>query len=188
MEPVSLVHTLINQHFCIKDATIDDVFNSLEVKRSKKILLDNKFDWDFLFDEKIWNTQKRFILFDKVNQWTYLQWNVNDFEETKRFAQLLSKKLDTAVYYFFIDPWVFTCMWVLAEKGILTKVYFEYQDEIIHDEGYLEAENVIRITLKKEGEDEFWEDKYWQLYETICQPISILNTKESIKAIKGTLK
>ena len=183
-----LINTLINHHFCIKDSTTDSVLNVLDTSFTDTFLFDNKFDWDFLFGDKIEDNKKRFLLFDKINDWNYLRWNVWDFEETERLTLYISEKLNTKVYYFFIDPWIFTLRWVLADKGQLIKSYFESHDKILIDKGYFEIEGKIRTELKKEGDEEFWEDKFWQLYEKICQPIEIMNKNKNIKTIKGELK
>ena len=78
--------------------------------------------------------------------------------------------------------------WILADKGKLVKVYFESHGQILNDEGYFEIEEEIRTELKKGGEGEFWEDKFWQLYEKICQPIDIMNTMTNLLTVKGELR
>ena len=183
-----MINTLINHHFCIKGSTSNDILSVLDTAYSETFLFDHEFDWDFLFGDRIDGTKKHFLLFDKINEWNYLRWNVWDFEETKKLTLLISEKLNTKVYYFFIDPWIFTLRWVLADKGKLVKAYFESHGQILNNEGHFEIEDKIRTELQKEGEDEFWEDKFWQLYDKICQPIDIMNTMTSILAVKGELR
>lgn len=187
-EKQPLIYTLINRHFCIKDATTDNILDVLETSFIDAFIFDNKFNWDFLYDEKIKGNKKRFLLFDKINDWNYIIWNVRDFDETERLTLYISEKLNTKVYYFFIDPWIFTLEWVLAENGQLIKSYNESHDQIFIDKGHFEIEEKIRTELRKQGDEEFWEDKFWQLYEKICQPIRIINQHKNIKAFKGELK
>ncbi len=184
----TLINTLTNHHFCIKNTTLDCVLNSLDTSFTGTFVFDDSFDWDFLFGDTIEAHKKRFVLFDRINDWNYLRWNVWDFDETEKLTLYLSQKLNTTVYYFFIDPWIFTVRWILAENGELLKSYFESHDEIVIDKGQFEIEEKIRTELKKEGDGEFWEDKFWQLYEKICQPIESMNKITTIKAIKGEMK
>ena len=182
-----LINTLINHHFCINNSTTDSILKVLDTSFTDTILFDNEFDWNFLFGDEIKGNKKRFLLFDKINDWNYLRWNVWDFDETEKLTIHISDQLNTKVYYFFIDPWICTTRWVLADKGQLIKSYFESHDKILIDKGYFEIEEKIRTELKKQ-KNEFWEDKFWQLYENICQPIEIMNRNKNIKAIKGELK
>lgn len=183
----TLISTLINHHFCIENATSESILNVLDTSFTENILFDKGFDWNFLFGDKIEDTKKRFLLFDKINDWNYLRWNVWDFDEAEKLTLLISEKLNTKVYYFFIDPWIFTLRWILADKGQLLKSYFESCEEILVDKGFFEIEEKIRTELQKQGEEEFWEDKFWELYETICQPIERMNNYQAIKAVKGEL-
>jgi hypothetical protein len=182
-----LINTLINHHFCIENATAESILTVLDTSFTENILFDKEFDWDFLFGDKIDRNKKRFVLYDKINNWNYLRWNVWDFDEAERLTLHISEKLNTKVYYFFIDPWIFTIRWILADKGQLLKAYSESYDQILIDKGDFEIDEKIRTELQKQ-EDEFWEDKFWQLYEKICQPIEIMNKYQNIKAIKGELK
>ena len=183
-----LIETLINYHFCIYKSNIEDIIDNLDISFSEEISFDNTFDWAFLFGEEDGQDQKRFLLFDKINDWNYLRWNVQSFDENKQMALALSQKLNTKVYYFFIDPWIFTCEWVIAENGKLIKSFFESHDKVFEDEGYLDIETEIRAKLREAGKNEFWEDKFWELYDKICQPIEIMNSRENIPAIKGELR
>lgn len=182
-----LIDILINHHICIENSATENILNVIDTTFTENILFDKEFDWDFLFGDKIEENKKRFLLFDKINEWSYLRWNVWDFNETEKLTIHISEKLNTKVYYFFIDPWIFTLRWILADNGQLLKSYFESHDQILIDKGNFEIEEKIRAELKKE-KDEFWEDKFWQLYEQICQPIEIMNKYQNIKAIKGELK
>ena len=102
-----------------------------------------------IFDKKNENCDKRFLLFDKINEWNYLRWNVWDFEETKQMALILSKELNTKVYYFFIDPWIVTCRWILADNGELKESYFESHDQILNNQGEWES-------IKAEDKNDFF--------------------------------
>lgn len=183
-----LVSPLINHHFCIKHTIIGTVGSVLDTTHIEAFTFDSQFDWDFLFDETIKKTEKRFLLLDKITDWCYLQWNVTSFDKNKKMALFLSEQLQTEVAYFFIDPWIFTCSWVVAHDGKLVRAYSEAYEEILNEEGVLEQEQKIRVMLKEQdGEDEFWEDKFWELYETLVQPIEIINSLKKVSAIKGLL-
>jgi hypothetical protein len=183
-----LIDTLINHHFCIKDSNINYILKVLNISHSENILFDNKFDWDFLFDEKMKNFDKRFLLFDKINEWNYLRWNVWNFEETKKMTLILSKELNTKVYYFFIDPWICTCRWIMADKGQLIESYFESHENFLNEEGNWELVNKAKNEENEQEKVEFWDDKFWKLYKRTCQPIDIINDRQNILAIKGELK
>jgi hypothetical protein len=180
---IKLINTLINHHFCIKGSATKEILSVLNTSFSEEFLFDSTFASGFLFEE----TQKRFLLFDKINEWNYLIWNVWDFEETKKQALFISEKLNTQVYYFFIDPYICTLRWVLADKGKLIRSYYESHNNVLDDEGSFEIEDQIRTELKKQDGKEFWEDKFWLLYEKMCPPIEVMNSYESIAAIKGEL-
>ena len=158
----NLISSLINHHFCIENITKDTILEILKPLNYEIIEFNEKFDWSFLYDESNKKTTKPFILFDKINQWSYLILNIWDFEEIKKMSLFLSKELNAKVYYFFIDPWVATCRWVLADKGKLLKSYNESHETILNDDGYFEIENLIRSKLKDQKENEFWEDKFWE--------------------------
>ncbi|KAF2516016.1 hypothetical protein [Flavobacterium foetidum] len=183
----NLISSLVNCHFCIKNASKTSILKALNASNLEVVEFDEKFDWDFLSDENPNNTTKPFILFSEINEWCYLIWNVWDFEETKQMTLFLSKELNTKVYYFFIDPWIATCRWILTDKGKLLKSYNESHGTILNDEGDFEIETIIRNKLKDQKENEFWEDKFWKLYKNICQPIEILNKEQNILLTKGNL-
>ena len=183
----NLISSLVNQHFCIEHATKSSILEILKTSNTEVLEFDERFNWDFLSDKSLDNNIKPFMLFDKINEWNYLLWNVWDFEETKQMTLFLSKELNTKVYYFFIDPWIATCRWVLADKGKLLSSYYESHDKILNDECDFEIETAIRNKLKDQGEDEFWEDKFWELYTHLCQSIEILNKEQNILVTKGIL-
>ncbi|OOV16595.1 hypothetical protein BXU10_20810 [Flavobacterium sp. LM4] len=183
-----LINTLINHHFCIKDSNNNEILKVLNASYTEKVLVDNKFNWNFLFDEKTKNFDKQFLLFDKINEWNYLRWNVWDFEETKKMTLILSKELNTKVYYFFIDPWICTCRWIMADKGQLIESYFESHEKFLNEDGNWEFVNKPKNKQNKQEKAEFWEDKFWKLYKRSCQPIDIINHRQNISAIKGELK
>ncbi len=183
-----MINNLINHHFCIKGKTKDEILKCFNLEFKEHMIFDADFDWEFLFAEDIEN-KKRFILFDPINEWTYLRWNVWDFEETKALVSRLSKELNTEVNYFFIDPWIFTLRWIIARDSKLISVYYESHEEIIEQSGELNIENEVRERIKeKDGDEEFWEDKYWDLYEKMNPPITVLNEMKNINAIIGEIK
>ncbi|WGD35285.1 hypothetical protein [Olleya sp. YS] len=183
-----LINNLINHHFCIRGKTKEEILECLNIEFQEQIIFDADFDWEFLSAENVEN-KKRFILFDSINDWAYLRWNIWDFEVTKKLVSKISKELNTEVNYFFIDPWIFTLRWIIAKNGKVTRIYYEYQDVIIEQSGELELEKEIRKKIKKrDGENEFWEDKYWDLYEKMNPPITILNEKTEVSAVIGELK
>ncbi|KFF07099.1 hypothetical protein [Flavobacterium reichenbachii] len=176
----NLISALVNHHFCIENVTKSSVLEVLKVSNTEVLEFDEKFDWSFLSDENSNNTTKPFLLFTEINEWSYLIWNVWDFEETKQMALFLSKELNTKVYYFFVDPWIATCRWVLADKGNLLASYYESHGKILNNDGNSEIGNI----LKKE---DYFEDKFWNLYNSICQSIEILNKQQNVILTKGYL-
>ncbi|BFM43287.1 hypothetical protein CFS9_19280 [Flavobacterium sp. CFS9] len=176
----NLISSLINHHFCIENTAKSSILEVLKVSDTEVIEFDEKFDWSFLSDESSSKTTKPFLLFDQINEWNYLIWNVWDFEETRQMTLFLSKELNTKVYYFFVDPWIATCRWVLADKGNLLTSYYESHGEILNNDDNAETENIL------EQEDDF-EDKFWKLYNSICQQIEVLNKEQNIIVTKGYL-
>ena len=185
-EPV-LLHTLINHHFCIKNASPAEIVNKLDIAYVENTVFDMNFDFNFLYNERNENYEKRFLLFGEINNWSYIMMNVWDFDKNIEMAKLLSAKLQTEVYYFVIDPWIFTCCWIVADNGKIIRAYYESHGQVMQEQGYLEIENSIIEELKNEGND-FWEEKYWRLNEEICQPIDIINTQTEWDALKAELK
>ena len=186
-ETRNLISTLVNHHFCIENATKSSILEVLTTSNNEVLEFDENFDWLSFNKEDADNTTKPFLLFEKINEWSYLISNVWDFEEIKQWTLFLSKELDTKVYYFFLDPWIATCRWVLADKGKMLTSYYESHDTILNDEGDFEIETAIRNKLKDQGENEFWEYKFWELYNQLCQPIEILNKEQNILVTRGNL-
>jgi hypothetical protein len=59
---------------------------------------------------------------------------------------------------------------------------------VLVDEGISQVENTIRNQIKAvDGDKEWWEDKFWKLYEELALPISQLNVYPSVDAVKGRL-
>lgn len=174
------ISNLINHHFCIKGKYQDKVLKHLNPRFKKSLVFDHTFDWNFLSTEEGEN-EKRFILFEPTDGWTYMRWNVWDFEPNKSQALALSKELDTAVNYFFIDPWIATLSWVIAKKGEILSSYNESHAEILEQQGeFVPMGN-------KNKEPEFWEDKYWSFYYKMNLPISVLNHTKNLNAVIGEL-
>lgn len=181
------IHAICNHHFCIYSAPADKVLECLDTRQLEATRFDELFDWSFLLSEE-GTPERRFLLFDATGEWTYVRWNIMAFSDAKKTALQLSGRLGAKVYYFFIDPWIFTCCWVLAEEGRLIRSYLECAGEILETEGSLPIEDRIRQELaEEEKEDEFWEDKFWMLYESVCVPIEILNEQIPVNAFQGSL-
>ena len=51
-----MINTLINHHFCIKSSTRNAILSVLDTTYTETFLFDHKFDWDFLFGDKIEGT------------------------------------------------------------------------------------------------------------------------------------
>lgn len=176
----ALISSLINHHFCIENATKNSILEILNASNTEVTELGKQFDSVFLSDENSENTTKPFILFNEVNKWNYLIWNIWDFEETKQMTLFLSKELNTNVYYFFVDPWIATCRWVLADKGNLLKSYYESHGRILDNDGNSEKGKILN------PEDDF-ESKFWNIYNGLCPSIEILNKEETVILTKGYL-
>lgn len=176
----NLVSSLVNHHFCIENANKNSILEVLKTSNTEVVEFDEKFDWSFLTDENSDDTTKPFLLFDQINKWNYLIWKVWNFEETKQMTLFLSKELNTKVYYFFVDPWIATCRWVLADKGDLLSSYYESHGTILDNDGNSEIENALK------QKDDF-EDKFWNVYNSICQSIEILNKQQNVISTKGYL-
>ncbi|WP_421797271.1 hypothetical protein [Haliscomenobacter sp.] len=174
-------------HFCIKNASTKDIIAAVNADFSEAFVFEPDFDWAFLYGEEE-SKEKRFLLLPSNENWTYLIWNVQDFKENSLMATSLSKKIDCEICYIFIDPWIATCGWTIADRGETTRSYYESHGQVLVDEGNSEIENTIRNQIKAvDGDNEWWEDKFWKLYKELTVPISQLNAYQSIEAIKGNL-
>ncbi len=176
----AVISSLINHHFCIENVPQNSILGVLNSSNTEVKELGKQFDWDFLSDENLENTTKPFILFNEVNKWSYLIWNVWDFEETKQMTLFLSKELNTTVYYFFVDPWIATCRWVLADNGNLLTSYYESHGSILDNDGNSEKGKILN------PEDDF-ESKFWNIYNSLCPSIEVLNKEQNVTLTKGYL-
>lgn len=178
------IGTLGLAHFCIKDN------NPIEKLRRSYFISDlsdkqtvNKIDWDFIYrgDEK----SKNFILLTDVNDWSYILWNYWDFEGNIQLANDLSKLLNTTVNYYFVDSYIATARWIFANKGEVTRAYFESHDQKLFDIGMNEIEIELRATIK----EVFVESIFWDLYEKTCVSLEFVNRQKrtELKMYKGTL-
>lgn len=188
------LHTLINHHFCIHNAFSDDILRALNIEDSDYTELErssctekSKLLMEFIYNEDSNKDEKNILLFEPINNWSYLMWNVWDFDRTKKMALHLSQELNTKVFYFFINPWIFTYRWIFADNGELVRAYFQSHGKDVISEGFFERENVILEKLKKD-KNSFWEDEYWNINSAVCQPIDIINTLDTIRITKGIIK
>jgi hypothetical protein len=175
-------------HFCIKNASTKDIIAAMNANFSEAFVFEPDFDWAFLYGEEE-SKEKRFLLLPSNEAWSYLIWNVWGVKENSLMAASLSKKANCEIYYFFIDPWVATCCWAIADRGETTRSYYESHGQVLVDEGSSEVENTIRNQIKAvDGDNEWWEDKFWKLYEELTVPISQLTVYPSVDAVKGRLE
>lgn len=177
------INALICHHFCIKNVNKDDIINCLPAVSIEDISFFDDFNWDFLLKSE---DRERFIVFDKINGWAYLRWNVTKFEDNMNMAVHLSSCLATNVYYFFNDPWIATISSVFASDGSIKRAYYESHGTVLYEAGVWPEEQNIRNNLK--GNSTSFEDVFWLLYEQTCPSIETINNQNNISATIGELK
>lgn len=167
------VNTLCTHHFCINgEFNFNSILQHLDIQDWKEVNLNSSFDWNYLNAAKD-NNDIKFVLTESIKNWTYLLWNVTEFEVSSQMATYLSEQLETRVSYFYIDPWVAVCSWAISDRGTLIQSYDESHGEVLTSFG--DNPDVV----------EFWEDKFWNAYERTAQPIDELNKLKAIKCAIG---
>jgi hypothetical protein len=187
---INFVSSVCNKYFCIQTSDVHLILNLLDINYKEEFILNKEIDWDFLSDLKNDNINGRLIIFEPIDGWVYILCNFNDnisLDYTRKFIDRLAKELKTTTFYFFIDLWCFCCDWILANENGIYRVYSEEYNKIIFQEGNCEIENDVRNTIFEnlsEGEEEYWEYKYWNFTKRICQSIDVINDSINLKAYK----
>lgn len=164
------------QHFCIKNNNpIEALKQKYLISNLSDIQTVSKIDWDFIYKGN--DESKNFILLTDLNDWSYILWKYWDFKFNIDFATDLSETLNTIVNYYFVDSHIATSRWILANKGLITRAYYESHGQKLFDIGFNEIENELRANTK----NTFVEDIFWDLYEKTSVSLEYVNRQNRNK-------
>lgn len=174
-----LIRDQRNHHFCIKNSKIEEIlecFKALEVERLK---FDENFNWAEIYKE-----ENGILLIETSFDWSYLVFNVFEFDFIKKIMKSLSEKLKTEINYFFIDTWGYSSRWIHAKNGVIIRSFYEARYKVIEESGALLIEDQIRNKFKNEKKEDIWEKVYWEMVEVLNPPIISLNKEATYKGIR----
>ena len=184
-----LIHTIGIHHLCIRHNDIELIANTLELSDTEKLIFDKEHNWSSLYKDAT-----EFLIIESNTEWTYVVFNIWEFDLIKLITQKLSENLKTEVNYFFIDPWVSTTRWINCENGKVNRSHWQEDETVFENYGSLPLEHElinkpVSSTIKEINEiDILWNDTaklYWNLSNTLSPSISSLNEGKTYKVIRG---
>jgi len=198
-----LIHTMCNHHFCIKNSDIELISKSLITSNLERIIFKRGFEWADIYQDE---SNLTFLIIEGKSEWSYLIFNIWDFNLIKSIMKELSKELNTVINYFFINPWITTTRWIIVENGKVIRSLWKDYETVLENNGNLttedelkgnllnpdirEIEEIDNEQLEIQGIDICWDEiakLYWNLISKLSYPLYKLNEGIEYNAIKGEL-